>query len=111
MKTFYATLNSASLSDGSFCLYSAGCALPDELVTYFRINAENTGQFERTLINRPTQGSYVSYLRGCLPRRTDESTTARGAWSSIHHREDAEVKYSTVQKNWYPVRERQKADL
>ena len=79
---FYATLNSAVFSDGSFVYVPPGRALPDGLSTYFRINAENTGQFERTLIIAD-KGAYVSYLEGCTaPKRTPASCTRRWSRSS-----------------------------
>ena len=96
---FYATLNSAVFSDGSFVYVPPGVRCPMELSTYFRINAENTGQFERTLIIAD-KGSYVSYLEGCTaPKRDDHQLHA--AVVEIVALEDAEVKYSTVQ-NWFP---------
>jgi Fe-S cluster assembly protein SufB len=96
---FFATLNSAVFSDGSFVYVPPGVRCPMELSTYFRINAENTGQFERTLIIAD-RGSYVSYLEGCTaPRR--EKAQLHAAVVEIVVLEDAEVKYSTVQ-NWYP---------
>jgi Fe-S cluster assembly protein SufB len=96
---FFATLNSAVFSDGSFVYVPPGVRCPMELSTYFRINAENTGQFERTLIVAD-KGSYVSYLEGCTaPRR--EKAQLHAAVVEIVVLEDAEVKYSTVQ-NWYP---------
>ncbi|MEQ3630870.1 MAG: Fe-S cluster assembly protein SufB, partial [Sulfitobacter sp.] len=96
---FYATLNSAVFSDGSFVYVPPGVRCPMELSTYFRINAENTGQFERTLIIAD-KGSYVSYLEGCTAPQRDESQL-HAAVVEIIIEEDAEVKYSTVQ-NWYP---------
>jgi Fe-S cluster assembly protein SufB len=96
---FYATLNSAVFSDGSFVYIPPNVRCPMELSTYFRINAENTGQFERTLIIAD-KGSYVSYLEGCTaPKR--EQAQLHAAVVEIVILEDAEVKYSTVQ-NWYP---------
>lgn len=96
---FFATLNSAVFSDGSFCYIPKGVRCPMELSTYFRINAANTGQFERTLIIAD-EGSYVSYLEGCTaPQRDDNQLHA--AIVEIVAMENAEVKYSTVQ-NWYP---------
>jgi Fe-S cluster assembly protein SufB len=96
---FFATLNSAVFSDGSFVYVPPGVRCPMELSTYFRINAENTGQFERTLIIAD-RGSYVSYLEGCTaPRR--ETHQLHAAVVELVALEDAEIKYSTVQ-NWYP---------
>jgi Fe-S cluster assembly protein SufB len=95
----FACLNAAVFSDGTFVLVPEGVRCPMELSTYFRINAENTGQFERTLIVAE-KGSYVSYLEGCTaPMRDDNQLHA--AVVEIYAHEDAEVKYSTVQ-NWYP---------
>ncbi|WP_039018045.1 Fe-S cluster assembly protein SufB [Halocynthiibacter namhaensis] len=96
---FYATLNSAVFSDGSFVYIPEGVRCPMELSTYFRINAENTGQFERTLIVAE-KGSYVSYLEGCTAPQRDVAQL-HAAVVEIVIEEDAEVKYSTVQ-NWYP---------
>ncbi|SHE57015.1 Iron-regulated ABC transporter membrane component SufB [Loktanella atrilutea] len=96
---FYATLNSAVFSDGSFVYIPPGVRCPMELSTYFRINAENTGQFERTLIIAD-KGSYVSYLEGCTAPKRDVAQL-HAAVVEIIVEEDAEVKYSTVQ-NWYP---------
>ena len=96
---FYATLNSAVFSDGSFVYVPPGVRCPMELSTYFRINAENTGQFERTLIIAD-KGSYVSYLEGCTAPKRDKNQL-HAAVVEIVALEDAEVKYSTVQ-NWYP---------
>ncbi len=96
---FYATLNSAVFSDGSFVYIPPGVRCPMELSTYFRINAENTGQFERTLIIAD-KGSYVSYLEGCTAPQRD-TNQLHAAVVEIIIEEDAEVKYSTVQ-NWYP---------
>lgn len=96
---FFATLNSAVFSDGSFVYVPPGVRCPMELSTYFRINAENTGQFERTLIIAD-KGAYVSYLEGCTaPKR--ETHQLHAAVVEIVILDDAEVKYSTVQ-NWYP---------
>ncbi|MEL6311066.1 MAG: Fe-S cluster assembly protein SufB, partial [Pseudomonadota bacterium] len=95
----FATLNAAVFSDGSFVYIPPGVRCPMELSTYFRINAENTGQFERTLIIAD-KGSYVSYLEGCTaPQRDDNQLHA--ACVELIALEDAEIKYSTVQ-NWYP---------
>ena len=96
---FYATLNSAVFSDGSFVYIPPGVRCPMELSTYFRINAENTGQFERTLIIAD-KGSYVSYLEGCTAPKRD-TAQLHAAVVEIVVEEDAEVKYSTVQ-NWFP---------
>ena len=96
---FFATLNSAVFSDGSFVYIPPGVRCPMELSTYFRINAENTGQFERTLIIAD-RGSYVSYLEGCTAPKRDIAQL-HAAVVEIVILEEAEVKYSTVQ-NWYP---------
>ncbi len=96
---FFATLNSAVFSDGSFVYIPRGVRCPMELSTYFRINAENTGQFERTLIIAD-KGSYVSYLEGCTAPKRD-THQLHAAVVEIVVLDDAEVKYSTVQ-NWYP---------
>lgn len=96
---YFAALNSAVFSDGSFCYIPAGVRCPMELSTYFRINAANTGQFERTLIVAE-EGSYVSYLEGCTAPQRDENQL-HAAVVEIYAAKDAEVKYSTVQ-NWYP---------
>jgi Fe-S cluster assembly protein SufB len=96
---YYATLNTAVFSDGSFVYIPPGVRCPMELSTYFRINAENTGQFERTLIIAD-KGSYVSYLEGCTAPQRDVAQL-HAAVVEIVIEEDAEVKYSTVQ-NWYP---------
>ena len=98
---FYATLNSAVFSDGSFVYVPPGVRCPMELSTYFRINAENTGQFERTLIIAD-KGSYVCYLEGCTAPKRDENQL-HAAVVELVALEDAEIKYSTVQ-NWYPGR-------
>jgi Fe-S cluster assembly protein SufB len=96
---FFATLNSAVFSDGSFVYVPPGVRCPMELSTYFRINEKNTGQFERTLIIAD-KGAYVSYLEGCTAPMRDENQL-HAAVVEIFAHEDAEVKYSTVQ-NWYP---------
>src|ERR1700687_4884935 len=96
---FYATLNSAVFSDGSFVYVPPGVRCPMELSTYFRINAENTGQFERTLIIAD-KGAYVSYLEGCTAPMRDENQL-HAAVVELVALDDAEIKYSTVQ-NWYP---------
>ncbi len=96
---FYAALNSAVYSDGSFVYIPPGVRCPMELSTYFRINAQNTGQFERTLIIAEA-GSYVSYLEGCTAPMRDENQL-HAAVVELIALDDAEIKYSTVQ-NWYP---------
>jgi Fe-S cluster assembly protein SufB len=96
---YFAALNSAVFSDGSFCYIPKGVRCPMELSTYFRINAENTGQFERTLIIADA-GSYVSYLEGCTAPMRDEHQL-HAAVVELVALENAEIKYSTVQ-NWYP---------
>ena len=96
---YFAALNSAVFSDGSFCYIPKGVRCPMELSTYFRINAANTGQFERTLIVAE-EGSYVSYLEGCTAPQRDENQL-HAAVVEIFAAKNAEVKYSTVQ-NWYP---------
>src|SRR5678816_3717238 len=96
---YFACLNSAVFSDGTFVYVPEGVRCPMELSTYFRINAENTGQFERTLIVAD-KGSYVSYLEGCTAPMRDENQL-HAAVVEIYAHDDAEVKYSTVQ-NWYP---------
>ena len=96
---FYAALNSAVFSDGSFCFIPKGVRCPMELSTYFRINASNTGQFERTLIVAE-EGSHVSYLEGCTAPMRDENQL-HAAVVELVAMESAEIKYSTVQ-NWYP---------
>jgi Fe-S cluster assembly protein SufB len=95
----HATLNSAVFTDGSFVYVPEGVRCPMELSTYFRINAENTGQFERTLIIAD-RGSYVSYLEGCTAPKRDENQL-HAAVVELIALDDAEIKYSTVQ-NWYP---------
>ena len=96
---FFAALNSAVFTDGSFCYIPKGVRCPMELSTYFRINAENTGQFERTLIVAD-EGSYVSYLEGCTAPMRDENQL-HAAVVELIALDNAEIKYSTVQ-NWYP---------
>jgi Fe-S cluster assembly protein SufB len=96
---FYATLNSAVFSDGSFVYLPPGVRCPMELSTYFRINEQNSGQFERTLIIAD-KGAYVSYLEGCTAPKRDENQL-HAAVVELVALEDAEIKYSTVQ-NWYP---------
>ncbi len=105
---YYATLNSAVFSDGSFVYIPPGVRCPMELSTYFRINAENTGQFERTLIIAD-KGSFVSYLEGCTAPKRDIAQL-HAAVVEIIIEEDAEVKYSTVQ-NWYPGDENGKGGI
>lgn len=96
---FFATLNSAVFSDGSFCYIPPGVRCPMELSTYFRINARNTGQFERTLIVAD-KGAYVSYLEGCTAPMRDENQL-HAAVVELVALEGAQIRYSTVQ-NWYP---------
>ncbi len=96
---FFATLNSAVFSDGSFVYVPPGVRCPMELSTYFRINERNTGQFERTLIIAD-KGSYVSYLEGCTAPMRDENQL-HAAVVELIALDDAEIKYSTIQ-NWYP---------
>ncbi len=96
---FYACLNSAVFSDGSFCLVPKGVHCPMELSTYFRINAQNTGQFERTLIVCE-EGASVSYLEGCTAPMRDENQLHAAVVELVAHK-NATIKYSTVQ-NWYP---------
>jgi Fe-S cluster assembly protein SufB len=96
---YFAALNSAVFSDGSFCYIPKGVRCPMELSTYFRINAFNTGQFERTLLIADDD-SYVSYLEGCTAPQRDENQLHAAIVEIIAH-DNAEVKYSTVQ-NWYP---------
>ncbi|NOS94481.1 MAG: Fe-S cluster assembly protein SufB [Cyclobacteriaceae bacterium] len=96
---YFAALNSAVFSDGSFCYIPKGIRCPMELSTYFRINAANTGQFERTLIIAD-EDSYVSYLEGCTAPMRDENQL-HAAVVELYAMKDAEIKYSTVQ-NWYP---------
>ncbi len=96
---YFAALNSAVFTDGSFCYIPKGVRCPMELSTYFRINAANTGQFERTLIVAEP-GSYVSYLEGCTAPQRDENQL-HAAVVELIALDDAEIKYSTVQ-NWYP---------
>ena len=96
---FYAALNSAVFTDGSFCYIPKGVRCPMELSTYFRIEAAGTGQFERTLIIAD-EGSYVSYLEGCTAPMRDENQLHAAVVELVAHK-DAQIKYSTVQ-NWYP---------
>src|SRR6201746_6572 len=96
---FFAALNSAVFTDGSFCFIPKGVRCPMELSTYFRINARNTGQFERTLIIAEA-GSHVSYLEGCTAPQRDENQL-HAAVVELVAMDDAQIKYSTVQ-NWYP---------
>ena len=99
---YFATLNSAVFTDGTFVYIPKGVKCPMELNTYFRINARNTGQFERTLIIAD-EGSYVSYLEGCTAPAYDENTL-HAACVELITKDNAEIKYSTVQ-NWYPGNE------
>ena len=96
---YFATLNSAVFTDGSFVYVPKGVRCPMELSTYFRINAANTGQFERTLIIAE-EGAYVSYLEGCTAPMRDENQL-HAAVVELVALDDAQIKYSTVQ-NWYP---------
>ena len=96
---YYAALNSAVFSDGSFCYIPKGVKCPMELSTYFRINQAGTGQFERTLLIADKE-SYVSYLEGCTAPSRDENQL-HAAVVELIALDDAEIKYSTVQ-NWYP---------
>ena len=96
---YYAALNSAVFSDGSFCYIPNGVKCPMELSTYFRINQAGTGQFERTLVIAD-EGSYVSYLEGCTAPSRDENQLHAAVVELVAH-DNAEIKYSTVQ-NWYP---------
>jgi len=96
---FFAALNAAVFSDGSFCFIPKGVRCPMELSTYFRINAAETGQFERTLIIAE-QGAYVSYLEGCTAPMRDKNQLHAAVVELVAH-DDAQIKYSTVQ-NWYP---------
>ncbi|MCH8335097.1 MAG: Fe-S cluster assembly protein SufB [Proteobacteria bacterium] len=105
---FFATLNSAVFSDGSFVYIPKGVRCPMELSTYFRINAANTGQFERTLIIAD-EGSYVSYLEGCTAPMRDENQL-HAAVVELIAMKDAQIKYSTVQ-NWYPGDENGKGGI
>ncbi len=105
---FYAALNSAVFSDGSFVYIPKGVRCPMELSTYFRINAAKTGQFERTLIIAE-EGSYVSYLEGCTAPMRDENQLHAAVVELVAHK-DANIKYSTVQ-NWYPGDENGKGGI
>ena len=105
---FFATLNSAVFSDGSFCYIPKGVRCPMELSTYFRINSANTGQFERTLIVAD-EGAYVSYLEGCTAPIRDENQL-HAAVVELVALEGAQIKYSTVQ-NWYPGDENGKGGI
>jgi Fe-S cluster assembly protein SufB len=105
---FFATLNSAVFTDGSFCYIPKGVRCPMELSTYFRINAANTGQFERTLIIAD-EGAHVSYLEGCTAPMRDENQL-HAAVVELIALENAEIKYSTVQ-NWYPGDENGKGGI
>ncbi len=105
---YYATLNSAVFSDGSFVYIPPGVRCPMELSTYFRINEAQTGQFERTLIIAD-KGSYVSYLEGCTAPQRDENQLHAAVVELVTH-DDAEIKYSTVQ-NWFPGDENGKGGI
>jgi Fe-S cluster assembly protein SufB len=105
---FFATLNSAVFTDGSFVYIPKGVRCPMELSTYFRINAKNTGQFERTLIIAD-EGSYVSYLEGCTAPQRDENQLHAAVVELVTH-DNAQIKYSTVQ-NWYPGDENGKGGI
>ena len=105
---FFATLNAAVFTDGSFCYIPKGVRCPMELSTYFRINTADTGQFERTLIVAE-DGSYVSYLEGCTAPRRD-TNQLHAAVVELIALDDAEIKYSTVQ-NWYPGDEQGKGGI
>ena len=105
---YYAALNSAVFSDGSFVFIPKGVRCPMELSTYFRINEVNTGQFERTLIIAE-EGAYVSYLEGCTAPMRDENQLHAAVVELVAHK-DAEIKYSTVQ-NWYPGDENGKGGI
>src|SRR5712692_7325244 len=98
---FFASLNSAVFSDGSFCYVPKGVRCPMELSTYFRINAENTGQFERTLIVAE-EGAYVSYLEGCTAPQRDTNQLHAAVVELVAVGANSQIKYSTVQ-NWYPA--------
>ena len=105
---FFAALNSAVFTDGSFCYIPPNTRCPMELSTYFRINEQNTGQFERTLIVAD-KGSHVSYLEGCTAPKRDENQL-HAAVVELVALDDAEIKYSTVQ-NWYPGDEEGKGGI
>ncbi len=105
---FYAALNAAVFSDGSFCYIPEGVRCPMELSTYFRINTAGSGQFERTLIVAE-EGSYVSYLEGCTAPMRDENQL-HAAVVELVAMKDAEIKYSTVQ-NWYAGDSRKRRHL
>lgn len=105
---YFSALNSAVFTDGSFVYIPEGVRCPLELSTYFRINAQNTGQFERTLIIAE-KGSYVSYLEGCTAPMRDENQLHAAVVELVAH-EDAEIKYSTIQ-NWYPGDENGKGGI
>ena len=105
---YYAALNCAAFSDGSFVYIPKGVRCPMELSTYFRINEVNTGQFERTLIIAE-EGAYVSYLEGCTAPQRDENQLHAAVVELVAHK-DAEIKYSTVQ-NWYPGDENGKGGI
>ncbi|MFP4529417.1 MAG: Fe-S cluster assembly protein SufB [Candidatus Kapaibacterium sp.] len=105
---YFAALNSAVFSDGSFCYVPPGVRSPMELSTYFRINAASTGQFERTLLIAD-EGAYVSYLEGCTAPMRDENQLHAAVVELVAHK-DSEIKYSTVQ-NWYPGDEEGKGGI
>ena len=105
---FFAALNSAVFTDGSFCYIPKGVRCPMELSTYFRINAAKTGQFERTLIIAD-EGSHVSYLEGCTAPMRDENQLHAAVVELVAH-DDATIKYSTIQ-NWYPGDEEGKGGI
>ena len=105
---FYAALNAAVFSDGSFCYIPKGVRCPMELTTYFRINTQGSGQFERTLIIAD-EGSYVSYLEGCSAPMRDENQL-HAAVVELYTADNAEIKYSTIQ-NWYPGNEEGKGGI
>jgi len=105
---FFATLNSAVFTDGSFVYIPKGVRCPMELSTYFRINEKNTGQFERTLIIAE-EGAYVSYLEGCTAPQRDENQLHAAVVELVTH-DNAQIKYSTVQ-NWYPGDENGKGGI
>lgn len=105
---FFAALNAAVFTDGSFCYIPKGVRCPMELSTYFRINAANTGQFERTLIVAE-EGAYVSYLEGCTAPMRDENQLHAAVVELVAHK-NAQIKYSTVQ-NWYPGDEQGKGGI
>ena len=105
---YFAALNSAVFTDGSFCFIPKGVRCPMELSTYFRINTENSGQFERTLIVAEDD-AYVSYLEGCTAPMRDENQLHAAVVELVAHNK-SEIKYSTVQ-NWYPGDENGKGGI